>query len=202
MRERNFNQTIPPVKVEDGEEITYQKATTAVKKTVHYLSALQASDGHWPAENAGPLFFLPPLVMCLYITGHLNTIFTSEHRKEILRYMFYHQNEDGGWGLHIEGQSTMFCTTLNYICMRILGEEPDGGQHNACAKARQWILDHGGVTYIPSWGKFWLSILGVSDWAGTNPIPPEFWTLPLFFPTHPARDNQQRWLVNVVDGHN
>ena len=68
------------------------------------------------------------------------------------------QNQDGGWGLHIEGHSTMFCTTFNYICMRILGEKPDGGQDNACARARQWILDHGGVTHIPSWGKTWLSV--------------------------------------------
>ncbi|GLT55103.1 hypothetical protein SLA2020_282520, partial [Shorea laevis] len=22
---------------------------------------------------------------------------------------------------------------------------------NACARARKWILDHGGVTHIPSW---------------------------------------------------
>ena len=68
------------------------------------------------------------------------------------------QNEDGGWGLHAEGHSNMFCTALNYICMRILGEGPDGGQENSCAKARKWILDHGGVSYIPSWGKTWLSV--------------------------------------------
>lgn len=29
--------------------------------------------------------------MCLYITGHLNTVFTAEHRKEILRYLYNHQ---------------------------------------------------------------------------------------------------------------
>ena len=74
--------------------------------------------------------------------------------------MFFHlKNEDGGWGLHIEGHSTMFCTALNYICMRILGEGPNGGHYNACARARNWIRDHGGVTHIPSWGKTWLSVL-------------------------------------------
>ena len=62
LRERNFNQTITPIKIEDGQEITYENATTALKRAVHFYSTLQASDGHWPAENAGPLFFLPPLV--------------------------------------------------------------------------------------------------------------------------------------------
>ena len=62
LRERNFKQTITPIKIEDGQEITYENATTALKRADHFYSALQASDGHWPAENAGPLFFLPPLV--------------------------------------------------------------------------------------------------------------------------------------------
>ncbi|KAB2604503.1 beta-amyrin synthase-like [Pyrus ussuriensis x Pyrus communis] len=75
----------------------------------------------------------------------------------------------------------MFCTALNYICMRILGEGPDGGQDNACARARKWILDHGSVTHIPSWGKTWLSILGVFEWSGSNPMPPEFWFCLHFF---------------------
>ncbi|XP_044488661.1 beta-amyrin synthase-like [Mangifera indica] len=187
LREKNFKQTIPAVKVEDGEEITYETATVSLRRGVHFFSALQASDGHWPAENAGPLFFLPPLVMCTYITGHLDSVFPAEHKKEILRYIYYHQNEDGGWGLHIEGHSTMFCTAFSYICMRILGEGPDGGEDNACARARKWILDRGGVTHIPSWGKTWLSILGVFNWSGSNPMPPEFWILPSFLPMHPAK---------------
>ncbi|XP_061361009.1 beta-amyrin synthase-like isoform X2 [Gastrolobium bilobum] len=123
----------------------------------------------------------------MYITGHLDSVFPEEHRREMLRHIYCHQNEDGGWGLHIEGHSTMFCTALNYICMRILGEGPDGGQDDACARARKWIQDHNGVTYIPSWGKTWLSILGLFDWSGANPMPPEFWMLPSFLPMHPAK---------------
>ncbi|XP_019057482.1 PREDICTED: camelliol C synthase-like [Tarenaya hassleriana] len=187
LKEKKFEQLIPPVKVGDAEKITHETLTNALRRGVRLLSALQSDDGHWPAENAGPLFFLPPLVFCLYITGYLDEVFTAEHRKEALRYIYCHQNEDGGWGLHIEGHSTMFCTALNYICMRILGEGLDGGRENACRRARQWILGHGGVTYIPSWGKAWLSILGVFDWAGSNPMPPEFWILPSFLPIHPAK---------------
>nr|XP_010313621.1 delta-amyrin synthase isoform X1 [Solanum lycopersicum]XP_010313622.1 delta-amyrin synthase isoform X1 [Solanum lycopersicum] len=187
LREKNFKQRIRAVKVEEGEEISHEIATVALRRAVHFFSALQATDGHWPAESAGPLFFLPPLVMCMYITGHLNTVFPAEHRKEILRYIYCHQNEDGGWGLHIEGHSTMFCTAMSYICMRILGEGPEGGVNNACARARKWILDHGSVIAIPSWGKTWLSILGAFEWIGTNPMPPEFWILPSFLPVHPAK---------------
>ncbi|CAA0838927.1 Camelliol C synthase [Striga hermonthica] len=185
LHEKNFRQTIPQVKVADGQDITYEAATITLRRAVHFFSALQASDGHWPAENAGPLFFLPPLVMVLYITGNLNTVLSGEHYHEILRYIYCHQNEDGGWGLHIEGRSTMFCTTLNYICLRILGEGLEN--NNPCARSRKWILDHGTVKMIPSWGKTWLSILGVFEWSGCDPVPPEFWLLPSFFPVNPGK---------------
>jgi len=50
------------VKIEDEEEITYDKATTTLRRGAHHLAALQTKDGHWPAQIAGPLFFTPPLV--------------------------------------------------------------------------------------------------------------------------------------------
>lgn len=68
------------------------------------------------------------------------------------------QNEDGGWGLHIEGHSIMFCSVLNYVALRLLGEGPEDGENGAVARCRKWILDHGGAVGIPSWGKFWLSV--------------------------------------------
>ena len=29
-------------------------------------------------------------------------------------------------------------------------------------------------------------ILGVFEWSGTNPMPPEIWLLPTFLPIHPG----------------
>ncbi|KAK9097663.1 hypothetical protein Syun_024708 [Stephania yunnanensis] len=182
-----YELNIPAVKISENEDVSHEKASTALRRGVRFFCALQTRCGHWAADIGGPLFFMPPLVFVLYVSGTLNTIFSAEHKKEILRYMYNHQNEDGGWGFHIEGKSTMFGTAFNYICMRLLGEGPDGGQDDACSRGRKWIQDRGGVTSIPSWGKSWLSILGVYDWSGCNPIPPEFWILPSFLPIHPAK---------------
>ncbi|CAL5412503.1 unnamed protein product [Camellia sinensis] len=62
-------------------------------------------------------------------------------------------NDDSGWGFYIEGHSTMLGSTLNYRALRLLGEGPDDGEEGAMTKARQWILDNGSATGIPSWGK-------------------------------------------------
>ena len=65
LREKQFKQTIPQVKIEDGEEISYEKVTATLRRSVGLFAALQAEDGHWPAENAGPMYFMPPLVTFL-----------------------------------------------------------------------------------------------------------------------------------------
>ncbi|XP_031129631.1 dammarenediol II synthase-like isoform X3 [Ipomoea triloba] len=177
---------IPPIRLGDKEEVNYEAVTIAIRKAVRLNRALQARDGHWPALNAGPMIFTPPLLIALYICGAINTVLTSEHRKEIVRYIYNHQNEDGGWGLYIDGHSTMIGSALNYVALRLLGElaEDDDG---AITRGRKWILDHGGATKVPSWGKVYLSVLGVYEWDGCNPLPPEFWLFPSIFPFHPAK---------------
>ncbi|KAL8139696.1 hypothetical protein V2J09_005717 [Rumex salicifolius] len=184
-KEKEARRPIPTaVKVETLEEVTEEAVTTTLRRGIDYLCSIQAHDGHWPAEFAGPLFFMPPLIMALYLTKGLNTVLSPEHQHEIKRYIYNHQNEDGGWGLHIEGHSTMFGSSFNYVALRILGDGPDDDPNDAVSKARKWILDHGGAINIPSWGKFFLALLGVYDWHGCNPLPPELSLLPgvLSFP--------------------
>lgn len=52
----------------------------------------------------------------------------------------------------------MFSSALCYTTLRLLDEKAEGSGHGPMEKARKWILDHGGVTMIPTWGKFWLSV--------------------------------------------
>ena len=97
------------------------------------------------------------------------------HKTEMVRYLRNHANADGGFGLHIEGTSTMFGTSLSYVTLRLLGVAPDDA---TAAAAREWMHARGGVTGVTSWGKFWLAVLGVYAWEGLNPMPPEMWLLP------------------------
>ncbi|GLU10489.1 hypothetical protein SLE2022_272880 [Rubroshorea leprosula] len=174
------------VRILEGEEVTKEKVSRILRRALKFHSTLQAEDGFWPGDFGGPMFLLPGLVIGLAVTGALDMMLPLEDKKEICRYLYNHQNEDGGWGLHIEGCSIMLCTALSYVTLRLLGERMDGGD-GAMEKARSWILDRGGVTFIPSWGKTWLSVLGLYEWSGNNPMPPELWLLPYFVPIHPGR---------------
>uniref|UniRef100_A0A2N9G723 Squalene cyclase N-terminal domain-containing protein n=1 Tax=Fagus sylvatica TaxID=28930 RepID=A0A2N9G723_FAGSY len=170
-------QIAPPMKVKTLVDVTEDAVKTTLKRAVGFLSSIQTHDGHWTGDIGGLLFTMPHFVIALYITGSLPSVFSSEHQKEIKRYIYNHQNTDGGWGSHIEGRSTMFGSVLNYVTLRLLGEELE---EIAVARGQNWILDHGGTTLIPSWGKFILAVLGAYEWSGCNPMPPEFWLLPSF----------------------
>ncbi|PRW45118.1 Cycloartenol synthase isoform A [Chlorella sorokiniana] len=147
----------------------------ALRNGISFYEGLQADDGHWPGDYGGPMFLMPGMVIALYTCGVLDTTLSKEHRAEMVRYLRNHQNEDGGYGLHIEGTSTMFGTALSYVTLRLLGVGPDDAQMEA---TRAWIHSRGGAHNITSWGKFWLAVLGVHSWDGLNPMPPEMWLLP------------------------
>ncbi|KAK7466088.1 Lanosterol synthase (Oxidosqualene--lanosterol cyclase) [Stygiomarasmius scandens] len=157
-------------------------AFDAAKNGYTFYKNIQSHDGHWAGEYGGPMFLLPGLVIGSYITG---MSFTDAERREMIRYVMNRAHpDDGGWGIHIEGHSTVFGTALNYVLLRLLGMSAD---HPVCVRARGTLHKLGGACAIPSWGKFWLSLLNVYDWVGNNPVPPELFLLPEFLPIHPTK---------------
>ncbi|KAM0786634.1 hypothetical protein ACM66B_002086 [Microbotryomycetes sp. NB124-2] len=158
---------------------------TAAQNGYEFYKRLQSTDGHWAGEYGGPMFLLPGIVIALYVT---KTPIPEEWKIEITRYLANLQRSGGpgdeGWGIHIESQSTVFGTGLNYVVLRLLGVDAD---HPMMIKARATLHKLGGCTGIPAWGKFWLSVLNVHDWQGVNPIPGELWLLPSFLPFHPSK---------------
>jgi len=154
---------------------------SSFERGVKFFQTLQCEDGHWPGDYGGPHFLLPGLIIVSYCCG-----LTIPYPQKVLMvsYILNHQNEDGGWGMHIESDSTMFGTGLNYVALRLMGVPISDKR---AQRALQWILKEGGIVSIPSWGKFYLAILGLFSWKGINPLLPELWLLPRWFPVHPSR---------------
>eukprot|EP00924_Labyrinthula_sp_SR-Ha-C_P013057 augustus_masked-scaffold_12-processed-gene-8.5-mRNA-1 protein AED:0.01 eAED:0.01 QI:0/-1/0/1/-1/1/1/0/801 len=155
---------------------------SAALKGCKYYAQLQQKDGFWPGDYGGPMFLLPGLIISCYVT---NIELGEFRRKEMLKYILNHQNKgDGGWPTHIEGISTVFGTSLNYVAVRLLGLSKISEE---AARARMFLKLNGGATHAPSWAKLWMAILGVFSWKGVNPVPPELFILPRWFPFHPGR---------------
>ncbi|KAF2468015.1 lanosterol synthase [Lindgomyces ingoldianus] len=154
----------------------------AASNGLEYFSHLQLPPGNWGCEYGGPMFLLPGLVITWYVT---ETPIPESHAIEIKNYLFARQHpEDGGWGLHIEGDSSVFGTVMNYTTLRLLGADAEDPR---LVKARETLWKLGGAVRGPHWAKFWLSVLGVLDFDIVNPVPPELWLLPDWVPIAPWR---------------
>ena len=66
----------------------------------------------------------------------------------------------------------MFGTALNYVALRLLGVVREDSD---VVRAKALLQSLGGATGVPSWGKFFLALLGVYEWSGLNPLLPELW---------------------------
>lgn len=141
----------------------------SVDNGLSFFSELQLPPGNWGCEYGGPLFLMAGIVMAWYITG---TPIPDSHKIEMRNYLFARQEKEGGWGLHVEGRSTVFGTSMNYAILRILGVDAD---HPRMITARACLHKLGSALKGPAWAKFWLAVLGVVSWDIVNPIPAELW---------------------------
>ena len=153
----------------------------ALDRSLDHLRQTQHADGSWHGDYGGPLFLLPLYVATCHIAG-LPIDLASQ--REMLRYLQAHQNDDGGFGLHVEANSAVFPTALNYVAARLLGDEANAGW---LVRARSWLERHGGPTRSASWGRYFLAALNLYDYRGLVPVLPELWLLPTRLPFHPSR---------------
>lgn len=168
----------------EGPKVNVKKPKTPIEAAVKGLSfyqTIQCEDGHWAGDYGGPMFLMPGLICSIYLT---KAPLSQPKKDAMILYLRNHQQVDGGWGTHIECASTMFGTVLSYVALRLLGVSPEEDYMRA---ARDFIREHGGALYAPSWAKFWLAVIGVYHWDGINSIPAEMWFLPRWFPLHPGK---------------
>ncbi|MSP60851.1 MAG: 2,3-oxidosqualene cyclase [Myxococcales bacterium] len=154
----------------------------ALARAASHLLAQQRADGSWEGEMVWNTMILSQHVIVRAIVGRP---FDEATRAGILRHYQVTRTLDGAWGMHAESDGYVFFTTLAYVAQRLLGVP---ASDPILATARRWLHARpGGVLAVPSWGKFWLAFLGLYEYEGVNPCPPELYALPSWVPIHPTR---------------
>ncbi|MCG8600795.1 MAG: hypothetical protein MI807_11680 [Verrucomicrobiales bacterium] len=153
----------------------------SVARALDRLAASQEPDGSWHGDYGGPMFLLPMFVALCHVAGKE----IPEKQREEMRREFQDARFPKGWiGLHREGQPCLFTTVLGYVSLRLLGESAEDSEMK---QTLRWIHENGGPHGAAPWGKWILCLLGLYSWNGVNPVTPELWLLPKWFPLHPGR---------------
>ncbi len=163
----------------DSDDILSTDASTALNRAGERLVHFQGEQGEWEGEMVWCPMLTAQYVLLHYIMGRP---IDSGRRRRILRSFEQNRLSDGAWGMHEHSAPHLFVTALVYVAVRLLGVE----RGDPLIKSAQKFLHEEKVLNIPSWGKFWLSLLNVYDWKGMNPIVPELWGLPRWIPLHPS----------------
>lgn len=154
----------------------------AEQRALDYLLSQQKLTGDFEGEMVWCTMILAQAVIVRTILGRP---YDAQDRRQILRHFEVTQASDGSWGMHPESPGYVFFTTLAYVALRLLNVSSKDAM---AQRARRWLHQQPvGVEGIPTWGKFWLAILGLYEYKGLNAIPPELFLLPEWLPFHPRR---------------
>lgn len=153
----------------------------ALDKSVRALIAEQDDDGSFEGEVVWCPMLAAQYVLAMHAMGRP---LAPERRANLLRHFEDTRLPGGAWGLHELSKPYLFVTILVYVAARLLGVEKNDP---LLVRGYEFIRSEGGAAQVPSWGKLWLAIVGLYEWKGVSPVPPEAWLLPEWLPAHPSR---------------
>jgi squalene-hopene/tetraprenyl-beta-curcumene cyclase len=172
-----------PSSAEDGIVASIEAATAA-------LCALQRDDGHFLFELEADATIPAEYVLLRHYRGEP---VDAGLEQKIGRYLRRVQSPDGGWPLFHDGASDISASVKAYFALKMIGDAADA-PHMARAKA--WILAHGGAANSNVFTRNLLALYGVIPWRGVPVMPVEIMLLPRWFPFH--LDKISYWARTVV----
>src|SRR5271167_2254060 len=147
----------------------------AVARTTNWLLSAQTQDGYWWAELEADTTLESDYILYLHILGQLE----SEKTAKLANYIRRKQLPDGGWNIFEGGPSELNATVKAYVALRLAGESATAP---ALLRAKEKVLELGGLEATNSYVRFYLAMVGGVDWSIVPCIPPELMLLPDWVP--------------------
>ena len=152
--------------------------------------ALQRDDGHFVFELEADATIPAEYVLMRHYRGEPVDAALEE---KIARYLRRIQSADGGWPLFHAGSSDISASVKAYFALKMIGDRVDAPH---MARARAWILDHGGAANSNVFTRNLLALYGAIPWRGVPVMPVEIMLLPRWFPFH--LDKVSYWARTVL----
>lgn len=158
------------------EDQTLELLEQSIESALGWSRKNQTEGGFWVARLESNASMEAEWLLAYHILG----IQHDAKLQGVIDCLLNTQREDGSWGVYQGAEAGDLNATVEaYAALRVHGQ-PVEAPH--MARARDYILGHGGVEKTRVFTKIWLAMCGEWPWDGTPTIPPEIIHFPLWFP--------------------
>jgi squalene-hopene/tetraprenyl-beta-curcumene cyclase len=147
----------------------------ALQRACDHLLSLQRTDGWWKAELETNVCMDAEEMLLREFLG----IRTEEVTRQSAAWIRSQQQGDGGWSIYSGGEADLSASVEGYWALRLAGDPADA-EH--MRRARERVVDLGGLESSRIFTRIWLAMFGLWSWDDLPALPPEVVLLPSWFP--------------------
>ncbi|WP_019813029.1 squalene--hopene cyclase, partial [Saccharomonospora saliphila] len=154
---------------------TEDPTVDAVARAREYLLTTQHEQGWWKGELATNVTMEAEDLFLRRFLGISDERVTAE----TARWIRSRQRADGTWATFHDGPADLSTTVEAYTALRLAGDPADAAH---LRRAREFVLDSGGLERTRVFTRIWLALFGQWSWRDLPVLPPELMLLPDWFP--------------------
>ena len=151
------------------------EVNSAISRLHNYFRNIQNDPGYWWGELESNNTMEAEYIMLSCFLGNRN----PERERHIANYLLSKQLADGSWSIYYGAPGDLSTTAECYFALKLCGEAPDS---DAMIRAREFILQQGGLPRVRVFTRIWFALFGQWDWEGTPRLPTEMIFLPDWAP--------------------
>lgn len=148
-------------------------AATVVRSGAALL-ARQHTDGYWRFDLEADTTIPSEYILLQHFMGSVDM---ARHDR-LCDYIRKRQLPDGSWPLYEGGPGNISATVKAYFALKITGADMDA---EFMARARRWVLGHGGAETSNVFTRIMLAIFGQLPWRTVPAMPAEIIRFPRWF---------------------
>lgn len=149
---------------------------SGVAAALRWMDQQQNDEGFWVGMLESNCCMEAEWLLAMHFLGMLE----DPKVPGVTRAILQQQRPDGSWEVYHGASGGDINTTVEcYAALRAAGQNPGS---EPLRRARQWIMDRGGLRDLRNFTKYWLALVGEWPWDQTPTLPPEMMFLPAWCP--------------------
>jgi len=157
-------------------QLASDRLSKAIAEAIDWLLQRQDPEGFWVGMLESNSCMEAQWILAMHFLG------IKDDRKldGMVASILNEQRVDGSWEVYHNAPAGDINTTVEcYAALRAAGFSAD---EEPISRAREWLLERGGLSQTRVFTRYWLALIGEWPWQDTPTLPPELICTPLWFP--------------------